>query len=105
MGTLRDLSVEALLERAETHRVGEYYQLWRAIAEKVQLRDAAPIMMNELEHGGDFQSRYHCALALLSMLPYTGIRPHDLAERQAAGHEIYMGDLREELSEALGGDL
>lgn len=72
------LSPEGLLAEAREGRFGSNYQLWRAIAQRVSLRDAAPVLLGILRGDGEYLVRYHAAVALIALLELVDVTPVQL---------------------------
>ena len=78
----------SLLADVIAGRYGKYYQLWRAVAAKATLAEAAWPLFAVLRSGAPYLDRYHCADALLSLLGtpaydpvrFTGGRPDQAAQ-------------------------
>lgn len=91
-----------LLALVRADRMGNYYQLWRAIGIKGTLSEAADALLDYLrEHPGErlMHNRYHCAAALFKLVDLPpevtdDLRPrvqwehHGEAARQSALDEL-----------------
>jgi hypothetical protein len=60
-------SVSELKELLKKRKVGEYYQIWRAIADKATVEEMGWDLYNYLKAGGIYLNKYHCAKALLKL--------------------------------------
>jgi hypothetical protein len=96
------LSTPELIRRIERREFGNYQQAFAALASKKDLRLAGPFLANQLlRERLSFAERLGCATALLSMLPYSGIPAHALADPRHPGHSIYTEDLEAHLANTL----
>jgi hypothetical protein len=69
--TLNRLSERELVSRIERNLVGSYFALWRAIAKKGTVANAAMPMWRYLQRSPgerNMHNRYHCAAALFQIL-------------------------------------
>jgi hypothetical protein len=81
------MPVAELLTRVECGDFGDYYNIWRALADRATLREAGWILFSVLESDLDYLHRYHCAAALLKLVGmnperavlYSGREIHDVA--------------------------
>jgi hypothetical protein len=62
------MSVRELCARIQAGKVGDYYQIWRAIGERGTLPEAGWLLFSVLESDMESLHRYHCASALLRLL-------------------------------------
>lgn len=90
---LSSLSASDLMQRIERRQFGKYTQAFAALATKGDLRLIAPFLAAQLDRPLTVSQRYSCAVALLGMLPYSGIPAHALADPSHPGHTIYREDL------------
>ena len=90
---LSRLSADELIQRIERERFGWYEQAFAALAAKGDLRLVAPFLAAQLDRPMSVSQRYSCAIALLSLLPYSGVPAWALADPSHPGHTIYREDL------------
>ncbi len=77
--TLLDCRVEDLLADIRSGRFGQYYAIWPAVAERATLEQAGWTLLAVLESNAEYLLRYHCAVALLSLLGDGDTAPVDLS--------------------------
>ena len=87
------LAAPELIRRIESRKFGNYDQAFAALAAKKDVRLAGPFLAR--------QERLSCALALLELLPYSGIPAQALADTSHRGHGIYTEDLEALLEKTL----
>ena len=71
--------VAALLDDVRAGRFGEYHTLWDAIARRATAQQAAWTLYDILVSTAPYLARYHCAAALLRMLPMPAFEPVNLS--------------------------
>lgn len=71
-----------LLANIRDGRFGDYFVIWRIVAEKSTLHVAGWTLYDVLAGSADYLCRYHCAAALLQMMGEDTYKPVDLS----AGH-------------------
>jgi len=90
-----------LVADARAGRYGEYYQLWRAIADQTTLPQSGPVLLEVLRRDSTYLVRYHAAVALLALLDTAEFDPVDLTAGrpgEAARLDALEGLLRERLN-------
>ncbi len=95
------LSKAELVQMIKGGRSGLYHQAFAALASKKDVRLAGPLLAERLKSALAFSQRLSCAYALLSLLPYSGIPAHALADPAHPGHGIYTEDLEDLLKKTL----
>jgi|GEM_PF-4728408 len=101
LGRLSLLSAPELIRRIESRKFGKYDQAFAALAAKKDVRLAGPFLARQLRGSLSFQERLSCAVALLELLPYSGIPAQALADTSHRGHGIYTEDLEALLEKTL----
>mgnify|MGYP001823734355 CR=1 FL=1 len=71
-------SAAELVADARAGRLGEYYQLWRAIAAQTTLPQSGPVLLDVVRRESTYLVRYHAAAALLALLGTAEFDPVDL---------------------------
>jgi hypothetical protein len=67
-GKLEGLSVRELCARIHARKLGDYYQIWQAVAKRATLPEVGWILYGVLESDMEYLHRYHCAEALLQLM-------------------------------------
>lgn len=73
------LPVEALLENVNSGQYGDYYNIWRSIADRADIKIAGWLLFDSLKTELDYLHRYHCAEALLTLLQSNEYEPVELS--------------------------
>ena len=98
--SLGRLAPSELVERVRTGHHGQHFQIWRAIAQRVPLASAGPLLIDVLRSDAEYLTRYHAAAALLGMLKISDIKAVDLA---VAGREQRIDAVEATLRRRLSG--
>jgi hypothetical protein len=98
------LPVSELLIRIEAGRLGDYYMIWLALAERTTLDEAGWLLFRVLESDLDYFNRYHCATALLTLM---GIEDPAESAAHYSAHEVHdvatnLNRLRDLIAERIG---
>ncbi len=101
------MPVAELLTRIEEGRLGHYYMIWPALADRATLHEAGWILFRLLESDLDYFNRYHCAAALLRL---AGIEDESEEPAHYSAHEVHDVDrnlrrLRNRIAERIGDDV
>jgi hypothetical protein len=91
--SLSRLSASELMQRIERGKFGLHQNAFDALAAKGDLRLIVPFLAAQLNRPLSVSTHYRCAIALLSMLPYSGIPAYAVANPSHPGHTIYREDL------------
>ncbi len=80
--------VRELLDAIRRADYGEYYVIWYSIAERATAAEAGWVLFEVLKRPIDYLYRYHCATALLQLLPLQEFEPVDLTSRPATPENL-----------------
>lgn len=78
------LGPDELARRVQRGDYGQYFTIWRAVAEKCELAAVQDAMLDLLKSDSDYLLRYHCAEALISLSGGSGagFEPVELSGRE-----------------------
>jgi hypothetical protein len=91
--SLSHLSASELIRLIESGRFGLHQNAFDALATKGDIRLIVPFLAAQLNRPLSVSLHERCAIALLSMLPYSGIPAYAVANPSHPGHTIYREDL------------
>ena len=94
MARYAEKPLEELLALIAKHHFGRYHQVWGAIADKASVKDVGLTMYDFITSDMPYENRYNCAVALIGMFPYSGIRPCDVTLPGPA-RKYHLGELME----------
>lgn len=93
------MPVLAIVDAIRAGRLGEFYQIWRSLAQRARPDEANDLLLSFLSSQAEYLHRNHCAAALIQINHLTEWQPEELSASSV--HPVAKN--LEKVRERLGG--